>query len=116
MIALLTGVCGGGVACAADSPAERIEAALQNIASIVRIGKIGYATIWDGNKYVQCRRLPSRELRCEAAGATLQPSLKRVLTIERQGRLAALRWVIDPAFGNYVQLSSAEMPTGQIAV
>jgi hypothetical protein len=114
--ALVMAVAGGARDAAAQSPTERIDAALQNIASITRIGRIGYATISDGNKYVQCRRLESRELRCEAAGTVLQPSLKRVLTIERQTRLVTLGWVIDPAFGNYVQIFPADMPTGQIAV
>lgn len=100
---------------AEETAVDRIDAALQNITSIVRAKKVGYATIWDGNKYVQCRRLPSREMRCEAAGPTLQPTLKHILTIERQNRLAALGWAIDPAFGNYAKIFPADAPTGQIS-
>lgn len=92
---------------AEEAAVDRLDAALQNITSIVRAKKVGYATIWDGNKYVQCHRLLSREMRCEAAGPTLQPSLKRVLTIERQNRLAVLGWTIDPAFGNYAKVFPA---------
>ncbi|RAI44052.1 hypothetical protein CH341_11215 [Rhodoplanes roseus] len=76
---------------------------------------MGYATIWDGNAFVQCRRLPSRELRCEAAGATMQPSLKRVLTPERLARLAALGWTLDPSFGQHVRTFPADLSTGRIA-
>ena len=100
---------------AEEAAVDRIDAALQNITSIVRAKKVGYATIWDGNKYIQCRRLPSREMRCEAAGPTLQPTLKHILTIERQNRLAAQGWTIDPAFGNYAKGFPADMPTGQIS-
>ena len=81
----------------------RVEASLQNILNLDRPGQDGYATIWDGNKYVQCKRLPDRGLRCEAAGALTQPSLERVLTPERVGQLAALGWRLDPSFGNNVQ-------------
>jgi len=111
----ITACIGGGSPAVAENELERIDAALQNVTSIVRTGRIGYATIWDGNKYVQCRRLPSRDWRCEAAGTTLQPSLKRVLTVERQNRLAALGWSIDPAFGNYVQLFAADKPSSEVA-
>src|SRR4051812_20327380 len=69
-------------------PGARIDEALQNIGSLVRVGRIGYATIWDGNKYVQCRRMPDRALRCEAAGSSMQPSLKNVLTGYRLTRLS----------------------------
>lgn len=99
----------------AQNTASRIDEALQNISTLVRAGRIGYATFWDGNKYIQCRRLPSRELRCEAAGTVMQPSLARVVTPERIGRLAALGWGLDPAFGNYVQTFPADRPTTQVA-
>ncbi|MFL9824924.1 hypothetical protein [Rhodoplanes sp. SY1] len=81
----------------------------------MRPGRVGYATIWDGNAFVQCRRLPGREMRCEAAGATLQPSLSRVLTPERLARLATLGFVVDPSFGNPVRVFPAEIPTSRIA-
>ncbi len=93
----------------------RIEDALQNITTLVRAGQVGYATFWDGNKYVQCHRLPERELRCEAAGTSMQPSLRNVLTGDRLNRLAALGWVLDPSFGNYVQTFPADMPMARVA-
>jgi hypothetical protein len=75
---------------------------------LVRPGKVGYAIIWDGNKYVQCRSLPDRAFRCEAAGTSMQSSLQNVLLPERQNRLRALGWVLDPSFGNYVQIFAAD--------
>lgn len=99
----------------AQSPNVRIDEALQNITSLVRAGRVGYATFWDGNKYIQCRRMPDRSLRCEAAGTSMQPSLKNVLTADRLIRLAALGWVLDPSFGNHVQVFSADLPTGRAA-
>src|SRR5256885_5868578 len=62
-----------------DTSASRVEAALTNISTLERVGQDGLATIWDGNKYVQCRRRPDQTLRCETAGALMQPSLSRVL-------------------------------------
>ena len=94
---------------------SRIEAALQNIMSLDRPGQDGFATIWDGNKYVQCGRGRDRSLRCEAAGAVMQPSLARVLVPERVSRLAALGWRLDPGFGNYVRSFPPGLPAGQIA-
>ena len=47
---------------------SHVQAALDNITTLSRPRKDGYATMWDGNKYVQCRRLPDRSLRCEVAG------------------------------------------------
>lgn len=93
----------------------RIDEALQNITLVVRADRVGYATFWDGNKFVQCRRLPDRQLRCEAAGTTMQPSLKSVLTGDRLNRLAALGWVIDPSFGSYVRTFPMELPTAAVA-
>jgi len=96
----------------ADPPPQAskslVEAALENIMTLDRPGQNGYATIWDGNKYVQCSRLADRSLRCEAAGTLMQPSLEHVLTPERVSELAALGWHLDPSFGNYVQ----DFPTG----
>lgn len=99
----------------AQSPNAKIDAALQNITNLVQPGRVGYATIWDGNKYIQCRRAAERVMRCEAAGSILQPSLKSVLTIGPLSQLAALGWTIDPNFGNYVHTFPAEMPTARIA-
>src|ERR1700733_962811 len=92
-----------------------VEAALQNILNLDRPGQDGYATILDGNKYVQCKRLPDRGLRCEAAGSLMQPSLERILTPERVAQLAALGWRLDPSFGNYVQTFPAGISTGTVA-
>ena len=99
----------------AQSIDTRIDEALQNVTTVVRANRVGYATIWDGNKFVQCRRVPDRQLRCESAGTTMQPSLKIVLTGDRLNRLSALGWVIDPAFGNYVQTFPADVPTATAA-
>ena len=103
-----------GSALAAE-PANMIEQTLQNISALVRPGKVGYATVWDGNRFVQCRRLPDRALRCEAAGTALQPSLKTVLSGERLNRLAALGWTVDPAFGNFVQVFPSNLATSAVA-
>src|SRR4051794_24244739 len=70
----------------AQTASSRIDEALQNITTLVRPGRVGYATFWDGNKYIQCRRMPERALRCEAAGTTLQPSLRNALTGDRLSR------------------------------
>ena len=99
----------------AQASASRIDEALQNITDLARPGKVGYATFWDGNKYVQCRRTPERDLRCEAAGPSMQPTLRKVLTGERLNGLAVLGWQIDPHFGNYVHTFPAVMPTAPIA-
>jgi hypothetical protein len=93
----------------------RVEAALENVMALERPDQEGLATIWDGNKYIQCRRGPKRSLRCEAAGALMQPSLGHVLTPERMGWLAALGWRLDPSFGNYSQTFPAAMSISQVA-
>ncbi|MEA2943060.1 MAG: hypothetical protein QOD09_3589 [Bradyrhizobium sp.] len=112
MAVTLWGATGPGLGQTASS---RIDEALQNITALVRAGRVGYATFWDGNKYIQCRRLPERALRCEAAGTTMQPSLRNALTGDRLGRLAALGWALDPSFGNYAQTFAADMPTSRVA-
>lgn len=106
-----------GAAKAADPAANRsrIEAALSNIVSLERPGQDGLALIWDGNKYVQCRRMVDHSLRCEAGGALLQPSLAHVLTPERIARLAKLGWQLDPSFGNYAQIFPATTPVNQMS-
>jgi hypothetical protein len=93
----------------------RIDEALQNVTVLVRADRVGYATFWDGNKFVQCRRMPDRQLRCEAAGTTMQPSLRNVLTGDRLQRLAALGWTLDASFGNYTHNFAAELPSPAIA-
>lgn len=99
----------------AQSAGSRVDEALQNITTLVRPGRVGYATFWDGNKYIQCRRMTDRNLRCEAAGTSMQPSLKSVLTGESLNRLAALGWALDPSFGNHVQIFPADLPTDRAA-
>ncbi len=94
---------------------SRVEAVVANILTLERPGQDGLATIWDGNKYVQCRRMRDHVLRCEAAGALMQPSLGHVLSPERIARLAALGWQLDPSFGNYVQVFPADQPAKQVA-
>lgn len=101
MVLLLSS--GPGSAASPRASQSRVEAALDNITALNRPRQDGYATIWDGNKYVQCKRLPDRSLRCEASGTLMQSSLERVLTPERVARLTALGWRLDPSFGNYVQ-------------
>ena len=112
VISAMLGATDPGVA---QTSAARIEAALQNITDLVRPGRVGYATFWDGNKYIQCRRMPERELRCEAAGTSMQPSLRNVLTGERIGRLANLGWILDASFGNYAQTFPADRSAASIA-
>jgi hypothetical protein len=92
---------------------SRVEAALENIATLDRPGRQGYATFSDGNKYVQCSYTQDRSLRYEAAGTLMQ--LAHVLVSERVNRLAALGWRLDPSFGNYVQTFPAGLATSQIA-
>ena len=103
----------------ADGPPQtsqsRIEAALQNIVTLERPGQDGLATVWDGNKYVQCRRMRDHVFRCEAAGALMQPSLSHVLTPDNIAKLDAQGWRFDPAFGNYLQIFPADSQPGQIA-
>jgi hypothetical protein len=99
----------------AQTAIARIDNALQNITNLARAERVGYATFWDSNKFVQCRRMPNRDLRCEAAGTILQPSLKNVLTDTRLNRLDTLGWIVDPAFGNYVNTFAPNQPTLAIA-
>src|SRR5215831_8248230 len=67
----------------AQTSSEKIEAAIKTIRILDRPGRDNLVTAWDGNKYVQCRRMGDRSLRCEAAGTLMQISLERVLTPER---------------------------------
>ena len=39
-----------------DRAIERIDGALDTITKTVRPGRVGYATVYDGSKYIQCRR------------------------------------------------------------
>lgn len=100
---------------APDDSRSRAAAALTNLVTLHRPGQDGLATLWDGNKYAQCRRMPDQTWRCESAGTLMQPSLDRVLTPERIARLGALGWQRDPSFGNYVQSFPADAPAAEIA-
>jgi hypothetical protein len=93
----------------------KVEEAIAWVRAEDRPGRIGLATIWDGNKFVQCRGIKGGDLRCEAAGALMQPSLSRVLTPERIGRLAAMGWKLDPSFGNYVRIFKPDAPNEDVA-
>jgi hypothetical protein len=92
----------------------RVETALSNIMSLHRPGQDGLATFWDGNRYLQCRWMSDRTLRCEAAGTLMQPSLARILVPERISRLLASGWQLDPSFGNYVQVFPAGLMVIQV--
>jgi hypothetical protein len=101
---------------AAPAAAEvQLEAALQNILTLRRAGEDGYATVWNGNKYVQCGRATEGGLRCEAAGARMQPSLAHVLGAPELDRLDKLGWRLDPHFGNYAQTFPAKMAIADVA-
>lgn len=94
---------------------SRVQAALENVLTLDRPGEEGLATVWDGNKYVQCRRMHDHAFRCEAAGTLLQPSLEHVLVPERISRLSVLGWHLDPSFGLYVQIFPQDIPVTQVA-
>ena len=115
LAALVVGFAGSPPPAVAQPAQVRIDAALQNITQLVRTGRIGYATIWDGNKFVQCRRLQEHTLRCEAAGSTMQSSLKNVLTNDRLAAIFKLGWAFDPSFGNYVRTFPAGTSTNTAA-
>jgi hypothetical protein len=100
---------------AALAQASKAETAIDLIRTLNRPGQINLATIWDGNKYVQCRPMKNRAIRCEAAGTLMQPSLEHVLTPDRIARFTAKGWVRDPAFGNYVRSFPPDTPARIIA-
>lgn len=108
-------LCRPATAEAAGSSSSRIAAALTNTQMLQRPDEEGLATIWDGNKYVQCVREADYSLRCEAAGWMMQPSLASLLTPEKVDRLKKLGWREDSHFGNYVQSFSAKAPVDQVA-
>ena len=92
-----------------------ISASLENITTLERPNQDGLATIWDGNKFVQCRALSNKIFRCEAAGILMQPSLSSVLTTARVQRLAALGWEIDPSFGNWVHIFPSDTKLSDVS-
>jgi hypothetical protein len=111
-------VFGIGSAAAADWPSEmdaKIESAVANMLALDRPQSIGLVTVFDGNKFVQCRRQDDRAIRCEAAGALLQPSLARTLTSARIEALDAFGWTLDSSFGNYVQMFPADAAAKRLA-
>jgi hypothetical protein len=92
-----------------------VQAALDNITTLQRPGKDGYATVWDGDKYVQCHRTDDGGFGCEAAGMLMQPSLGAVLTPSAVAKLQALGWRYDGRFGNYVQVFPAAASPADVA-
>jgi hypothetical protein len=115
VVSAIAGLPAPGFADPPPASMARIDTALQNILTLERTGQDGYATFWDGNKYIQCVRTKERGLRCEAAGMVMQPSLDRVLTPEKVGRLAKLGWRLDTSFGNYVQIFPPGIATSAVA-
>jgi hypothetical protein len=99
----------------AQTGPQAVEVAISTIRALDRPGRDNLATVWDGNKYVQCRTMGDRSLRCEAAVALMQPSMEHILTPQRIGRLATMGWPLDPSFGNYVQTFGPEVSARQIA-
>jgi hypothetical protein len=96
-------VAGKGSAQPASTRPKVIEA-LDNVRNLTRPQQDGYATIWEGDKYVQCHALSDQSLSCEAAGAVMQPSLAGLLSPERKRRLTSLGWRLDQSFGAYTQI------------
>lgn len=92
-----------------------VVAALSNVQSLERPGQDGYATLYDGDKYVQCGRASDHGFRCEAAGSLLQPALAHVLTPERVARLSEFGWRLDASFGNYVRAFPPGMAPDDVA-
>jgi hypothetical protein len=100
---------------AAQTTDSRLAAAITTIRALERPGRDSLAAAWDGNKYVQCRRMGDLTLRCEAGGSRMQPSLAGVLAPDRIARLATMGWRLDPSFGNYVQVFRPEASAQEIA-
>jgi hypothetical protein len=113
-IAAVAGVLAASAASAETSRAK-VTAAIQTIKVLKRPGRDTLAAAWDGDKYIQCRHMSDQTLRCEAGGATMQSSLAHVLTPDRIGRLAAMGWMFDPHFGNYVQTFKSDVSAGDVA-
>ncbi len=88
---------------------------LDNIRNLTRPRQDGYTAIWDGDKFVQCHAHSDQSLSCEAAGATMQPSLARVLTPDRKQRLTSLGWRLDPSFGAYTKTFAPTVSLDQVA-
>lgn len=99
----------------AETGKAKVTAVITTARALKRPGRDSLATVWDGDKYVQCRRLDDAALRCEAAGSLMQPSMAHVLTPERIGRLATMGWMLDSSFGNYVQTFRPSVSAEDIA-
>ena len=93
----------------------RVEEALHNIFAVDRPGRVGYATAWDGNRFIQCHYQGDLTLRCEAAGVRMQPSLAHILTTARLARLTDLGWRPEPHFGGYAITFPAITPREEAA-
>ena len=106
----------GLAACIAQAPTgsakAKIEVALKTATISKQAGKRNYAWVWDHNAYIQCWVLPDRAMRCESAGALMQPSLRHILVADR---LARQGWRLDPSFGNYARTFPAGTPLDQVA-
>jgi hypothetical protein len=100
---------------AVEAQQSKVESAITMIRTLDRPGRINLATIWDGNKYVQCRLLHDRNIFCEAAGTRMQPSLEHILTPDKSAALIARGWVVDPAFGNFARTFTSDVASGRIA-
>jgi hypothetical protein len=97
-------------AASAETTESKVVAAIETIKVLERPGRDTLATVWDGDKYIQCRHMSDQTLRCEAAGSKMQVSLSHVLTPDHVGRLATMGWMLDPHFGNYVQIFKSDVP------
>ena len=110
-IVVIAGLYAGQGQAAERGLVQNVQAALDNIAAVSRPGETGYATVWDGNLFVQCSIAKAVTV-CEAAGSRMQPSL--ALAIDGQ-RLLELGWVANDTFGNYVRAFGQEFATEGIA-
>lgn len=97
------------------SAKPKVIEALDHVRNLARPRQDIYATIWEGDKFVQCHAPSDQGLSCETASPTLQPALEGVLTPDRRKRLAALGWRLEPSFGAYSQSFPSSLSLEQIA-
>jgi hypothetical protein len=69
------------------SAKPKVIEALDHVRNLARPRQDIYATIWEGDKFVQCHAPSDQGLSCETASPTLQPALEGVLTPDRRKRL-----------------------------
>jgi hypothetical protein len=100
---------------AAPAQDNKVETAIALMRTLERPGRINLATVGDGNKYIQCRLMPDANVRCEAAGTLMQPSLEHILTPDRVRALVARGWTLDSAFGNYARMFKPDTSSAAIA-